>query len=137
MTERKMQPLYENSKHQITRMIWFCSLKEQNQWKHPRVLQQEAALLTAFGSSGSESERLSAAGVHGAAGLPVARAGQRGDQRDEGAARTQREHAEEHPPQPRGPTLSGEGPGQRGLHEAHSHVLIVPECVCVCGGVLI
>lgn len=39
----------------------------------------------------------SLAGVHGPAGLPVARPGQRGDQRDEGAARTQREHAEEHP----------------------------------------
>lgn len=41
--------------------------------------------------------------------------GQGGDQRDEGAARTQREHAEEHPTQPRGPTLPREGPGQRGL----------------------
>jgi len=55
---------------------------------------------------------LSLAGVHGPAGLPVARPGQRGDQRDEGAARTQREHAEEHPTQPRGPALPGEGPGQ-------------------------
>lgn len=53
-----------------------------------------------------------AAGVHGPAGLPVARPGQRGDQRDEGAAGAQREHAEEHPAQPRGPTLPGEGPGQ-------------------------
>lgn len=41
--------------------------------------------------------------------------GQGGDQRDEGTARTQREHAEEHPTQPRGPTLPREGPGQRGL----------------------
>lgn len=41
----------------------------------------------------------------------MARSGQRGDQRDEGAARTQREHAEEHPAQPRGPPLPGEGPG--------------------------
>lgn len=58
-----------------------------------------------------------AAGVHGPARLPVARPGQRGDQRDEGAAGAQREHAEEHPAQPRGPTLPGEGPGQRGLQK--------------------
>lgn len=52
------------------------------------------------------------AGVHGTPGLPVAGPGQRGDQRDEGAARAQREHAEEHLTQPRGPALPGEGPGQ-------------------------
>lgn len=58
-----------------------------------------------------------AAGVHGPAGLPVARPGQGGDQRDERAARAQREHAEEHPAQPRRPALPGEGPRQRG--DAH------------------
>lgn len=55
----------------------------------------------------------------------MARPGQRGDQRDEGAARTQREHAEEHPAQPRGPTLPGEGPGQRGL----SRCLLSVKCL--------
>lgn len=60
---------------------------------------------------------LCSAGVHGPAGLPVASPGQGGDQRDEGATRTQREHAEEHPAQPRGTPLPGEGPGQRGQHE--------------------
>lgn len=68
----------------------------------------------------------SVAGIHGAAGLPVACPGQRGDQRDEGAAGTQREHAEEHLAKPRGPTLPGEGPGQRGLHKTHSHFFILP-----------
>lgn len=52
------------------------------------------------------------AGVHGSPGLSVASSGKGGDQRDEGTARTQREHAEEHPAQPRGPPLPGEGPRQ-------------------------
>jgi len=56
------------------------------------------------------------AGVHGAAGLPVAGAGQGGDQRDEGAEGAQREHAAQHPAKPRGSALPGEGPRQRGQH---------------------
>lgn len=55
-----------------------------------------------------------AAGVHSPPGLPVAGSGQGGDQRDEGAEGAQREHAPQHPAQPRGPPFPGEGPGQRG-----------------------
>lgn len=48
------------------------------------------------------------AGVHSPPGFPVARTGQRGDQRDEGTEGTQREHAAQYLTQPCGPPLPGE-----------------------------
>ena len=51
------------------------------------------------------------AGIHCPAGFPLACPGQGGDQRDEGAPGTQREHAPEYSAKSRCPPFPGEGSG--------------------------